>query len=390
MIDLFVVLCVVAIAMPFIAYPLLLWARAHFAPSAIRAADYTPEVDLLIAAHDEEDSIEARIENALSLDYPSDRLRIWVASDGSEDATVAISRRFEAHGVRVLDLPRGGKAVALVRAVDASCGEILAFSDANSHWPPNALKCLLRPFADPTVGGVAGDQRYIEGGSSSTESLGERGYWSFDRVLKRWQSRAGNVVSATGAIYAIRRTCFEAPPSDATDDFMISTGVIAAGQRLVFAEDAIALEPPAESTRGEFRRKVRIITRGLRAVGYRRGLMNPFSTGLYAFELLVHKLWRRLVWLPSLALVLSTPFALSNSSALGWLPLLFFVGALLGTLGRIWPVLNRFRPVALASYVVMVNSACALATLNALRGRRIARWEPERLASPPASSEPSP
>ena len=390
MIDLFIMICLVAIAIPFFAYPFLLWVRATFAPSSIHPAQHTPEVDLIIAAHDEEDSIEARIENALSLDYPPDRLRIWIASDGSEDATVAISRRFEASGVRVLDLPRGGKAAAIVQVVEASGAEILAFSDANSHWRPDALRCLLSPFADPAVGGVAGDQRYVEAGSSSAESLGERGYWSFDRVLKRWQSRAGNVISATGAIYAIRRVCFEAPPPDATDDFMISTGVIAAGQRLVFAEDAVALEPPADSTQGEFRRKVRIITRGIRAVGYRRGLMNPFRTGLYAVELLVHKLWRRLVWLPSSALVLSTPFVLLSPSRLGWISLVFCAVALFGTVGRLWPALTRFRLVALASYVVMVNAACALATLNALRGRRIARWEPERLAPSSVSPESTP
>ncbi len=268
MIALLVLLCVAAIALPFVAYPLLQLARGLLARRPHATEAITPRVDLVIAAHDEAASIEARLENALALDYPADGLTIHVASDGSSDGTVEIARRFAERGVHVLDLPRQGKAAALIAAVEASDAPILAFSDANSAWTRGALRALVAPFADPEVGGVAGNQRYVTPGERrvATESLGETTYWRFDRLLKRWASHAGNTISATGAIYAIRRECFEPPPPDATDDFMISTGVIAHGRRLVFSEEAIAEEPPAPTQRGEFRRKVRIITRGLRGV----------------------------------------------------------------------------------------------------------------------------
>lgn len=383
-------LALAAIAAPYLLYPLVLFARARLAPVPVAAADDAPRVDLVICAHDEAASIGERLENALALDYPRDRLRIWVASDGSTDGTVEIARRFEGRGVHVLDLPRGGKAAALAAAVEASAAleptaDILAFSDANSLWTRGSMRALVRPFADEQVGGVAGDQRYDDGGGPDG-AIGERSYWSYDRVLKRWQSQAGNVVSSTGAIHAVRRALFEPPPADATDDFMISTGVIARGRRLVFAPDAIALERPAESGGGEFRRKVRIITRGLRAVAYRRALLDPRRTGLYAFELALHKLWRRLAFLPLAALVLAAPACLAAGGALALLGAGVLGAVGLGTAGLVWPGLARLRPVALASYVVMVNAACAVATWNAVRGHRVARWDTERPGASSTSS----
>lgn len=378
MIEALAAACVLAIGLPFVAYPALLFLRATFFARPIEGAGIEPSVSLLIAAHDEAASIAARLENALSLDYPADRLEILVASDGSTDETVEIARRFESRGVRVLDLPRGGKAVALATMAAASTSEVLAFTDANSDWRRDALRELVWPLGDPSVGGVAGDQRYVDAATGTDDALGEKGYWSFDRLLKSWQSRAGNAISATGAIYAIRRELFEAPPTDATDDFMISTGVIARGRRLVFAEEAVAFEPPSTTASGEYRRKVRIITRGLRAVAYRRGLMNPMRTGLYGLELAIHKLLRRLVFMPLVGLVLLAPFAIAHG---GWVAPLSggaLAGVLLGIVGQALPALRSFRLVSVARYVVLVNAACAAASLNALRGHRVALWDTER------------
>ena len=370
-----------AIAAPFVLYPIILWIRAALAPNPIAAADCTPTVSLIICAHNEEGSLPAKLENALALDYPSDRLQICLASDGSTDATVDIAKQFEKRGVRVLDLPRNGKAYALSAAANSCETDVLAFSDANSQWQPDALRALVRPFADPRVGGVAGDQRYAQGpeqGRTIDDTLGERTYWNFDRQLKQWQSSAGNVISATGAIYAVRRSLFQSPPADATDDFMISTGVIAQGQRLVFAADAVSIEPPAGKQGSEFRRKVRVITRGLRGVGYRKNLLNPTLTGVYAFELLLHKLWRRLTWIPFLMLLLSTPFAWSQGGYSAAFSIGLVTATAVGVAGLVVPGLGRLKLVALASYILMVNGACAFASLNALRGRRVSHWDPER------------
>jgi glycosyltransferase involved in cell wall biosynthesis len=225
---------------------------------------------MVIVAHNEAAHIGAKLENILSLDYPHDRFDVVVASDGSNDETETIVRGYADRKVKLLSLPRQGKIPALNAAVAAATGEVLVFSDANSMYAPDALRALVRPLADPHVGGVAGDQRYFKerGGASA----GEHTYWNFDRMLKQAQSAAGNVISATGAIYAVRRSLFRTVPSGVTDDFAVSTAVIAQGYRLVFASDAAAYEPAAKASGIEFGRKTRVMTRGLRgALGLTAG-----------------------------------------------------------------------------------------------------------------------
>ena len=252
--------------------------------------------------------IAAKLDNILSMDYPRDRLEVVIASDGSTDGTDAIVERYKEHGVKLLSLPRVGKAAALNAAVNASNGEILVFSDANSMYKTDAIRELVRPFADPKVGGVAGNQIYkteISGGSSGD---GERAYWNFDRMLKQFQGKSGNTLAATGAIYAIRRPLFRPIPDGVSDDFVTSTGVIVQGYRLVFAPDAIAYEPVAATNQVEFGRKVRVIIRGWRAFIFMRELLNPFRYGFYAIQLFSHKILRYLVVFPLLMLFLVSPF----------------------------------------------------------------------------------
>ncbi|XOV83303.1 MAG: glycosyltransferase [bacterium] len=388
------IVLLVVMAIPFTAYPMLLWLRSRLAPQAILRERITPSVDLVICAHNEAQAIEAKLLNALALNYPQVALTIWVASDGSTDATVERASAYISPRVHVLDLPRVGKAGALNHVVSLGEAEIIAFSDANSIWQEDALLALVSPLADPEVGGAAGDQRYEK---ASAQNSGERGYWRFDRVLKSWQSRAGNVISATGAIYCVRRELFEPAPPDATDDFMVSTAVIAAGKRLVFAEDAVAVEPAAAAASIEFQRKVRVISRGLRSVWYRRALLNPANHGLYALELLVHKLWRRLVWIPLLALVLISPFALSSGVLMNRPLSSDGVAALISAavltftftaaLAVFWTSVRRYRVFSIPGFVLMVNVACAVAAYKFVTGQRMTKWSLPRDFKPAPGSE---
>lgn len=386
-----IVLLLGLIAVPFTAYPFLLWLRSRIAPAEVLRGTITPSVDLVICAHNEAEAIEAKLQNALALNYPGHALTIWLASDGSSDETVSLARAFESARLHVLDLPRGGKAAALNHVVGLGDGEVVAFSDANSMWRADALSALVAPLADDDIGGVAGDQQYAHvSGREAVQNSGERGYWSFDRLLKTWQSRAGNVISATGAIYCVRRALFEPAPADATDDFMVSTAVIAAGKRLVFAEDAIAVEPAAAASGLEFQRKVRVISRGLRSVWYRRALLNPDTMGLYALELLVHKLWRRLVWLPLLVLVLMSPFVISSGGAAAFVGMAVLGFVLIAAAALAWPPLRRYKVFAIAGFVMMVNVACAVAALNFVTGQRLTQWNLPRASSPSSDLESKP
>jgi cellulose synthase/poly-beta-1,6-N-acetylglucosamine synthase-like glycosyltransferase len=368
------------IAYAYVLFPLIVLIRGRLWSRPFTQEDITPRVSIVVAAHNEEDSIGNKLQNMLSMDYPADCLEIIIASDGSDDDTERIVRQFEGRSVRLLSLPRRGKAYAMNAAVAASNGDILVFSDANSMYAPGAVRALVRPFADATVGGVAGDQRYLDDSSAAITADGERAYWDFDRMLKDAQSHAGNVTSATGAIYAIRRSLFSPVPEGVTDDFVTSTQVIAQGRRLVFAPAAIAFEPVARSGGVEFGRKVRVITRGFQSVLEMRTLLNPFKHGFYAIQLFSHKIVRRLVALPLLVLLVGSLILWNDGPVYGVVALgqlLVYGCAALGiALSR--TRFGRTRILTLPLFFVAVNVAALMAALKLLIGQRVVMWDPQR------------
>ena len=363
-------------------FPLLIWCRARFLSRPYLRAEVEPHVSLIVVAHNEEDAIGAKIESILALDYPRERLEVLVASDGSTDRTEELVRAHAGAGIQLLGLPRLGKAAALNAAAAAATGEVLVFSDANGWLARGALRALVRPFADPAVGGVAGNQVYRRPEQAESAS-GELAYWSLDRRLKHWESAAGNVISATGALYAVRRALFHPIPEGVTDDFVISTRVVAQNRRLVFAPEAVVWEPVGPSSGAEFARKVRIMTRGLHAVALMRELLDPFQHGFYALQLLSHKLLRRLAVLPLLALVIVTP-ALWHEGVLyraaAVVEAAILGAALLGALLRTTRF-GRARALAVPFFLAVASTAALVAVSNVLRGRRIDRWSPHREGS---------
>jgi cellulose synthase/poly-beta-1,6-N-acetylglucosamine synthase-like glycosyltransferase len=369
------------VAYTYVGFPVLVLLRARLRPRPYTSAPIEPHVTILIAARNEVDALPAKLANLAELDYPADCVEIIVVSDGSTDGTEAAVMRSDDARIRLVALPRVGKAAALNAGEAAARGEILVFTDANSMFTRGALRALVAPFADPDVGGVAGDQRYLADGDEATVAGGERSYWSLDRELKRAESIAGNVISATGAIYAIRRELFAEVPAGVTDDFATSTAVIAAGKRLVFAPDAVAREPVAKSGDVEFERKVRVMTRGLKAVVLRRALLNPRRHGFYALQILSHKLLRRLMAIPLVALAVTTVRLGQRSRS----KLLRTAGAAqvgvyaLGATGLVLEGRTRTpRLLALPAYFCLVNVASLRAVWNVMRGRAIDRWEPRR------------
>jgi glycosyltransferase involved in cell wall biosynthesis len=370
----------VLVAYTYVAFPLLVLLRARLRPRPHRSAAVTPTVSIIIAARNEADSIGAKVENLRALDYPRDRLQVVIACDGCDDGTDAIAHACGDERVRVLGLPRMGKAGALNAAVAEATGDILVFSDANSLYAPDAVRALVAPFADPDVGGVAGDQRYLADGAEAAVAGGERRYWALDRMLKTAESRGGNVISATGAIYAVRRELFVPVPSGVTDDFATSTAVIAQGRRLVFAPDAVAFEPVGRSGGIEFERKVRVMTRGLNAVVARRELLDARRHGFYALQLVSHKVLRRLMAVPLMALGLSAAVLARRSAPFRALAALqgmvYALGAVGLVLGGRAP--RRTPLLGLPAYFCLVNAASLRAVWNVVRRREIDRWEPRR------------
>jgi cellulose synthase/poly-beta-1,6-N-acetylglucosamine synthase-like glycosyltransferase len=368
----------------YIGYPaLLIVASIARRRADTRDATYTPTLSAIVAAYNEAAVIRTKLDNVLSQDYPADCLEIIVASDGSDDETgsiVAASGRRDRR-VRLLDLPRRGKAHALNAAAASASGEILVFTDANAMLDPGALRYLVRNFANPRVGGVAGNQRYVHARRTGGASLGETFYWRYDQWLKELETRVGNAISADGALYAIRRALY-VPIQDpsATDDFTISSRIVVQGYRLIYEPLATASEATAGGSGREFWRKVRIINRGLRSLFGLGDFLYPWRGGFYAVQLISHKLLRRLI--PLVLPLLLVINALLASTGLVYriglsVQVAFYGLALLGFLLRDtrW---GRNKAIYVPYYYCQANLAGLFGLIWLLRGRRITLWQPGR------------
>lgn len=367
----------------YMGFPILLMVRGLVA-RPIRKAAATPSMTLVIIAHNEQDVIADKLQNTLTQQYPHDQLEILVGSDGSDDRTNEIVSGFQDRGVRLVACKRQGKIATLNETVAHAQGDVLVFSDANSMYASGSLQAIAACFSDPTVGGVAGNQVYTKD-KGNAGSLGERLFWNFDRFLKQMQSRSGSVTSSTGAIHAVRRELFEPVPSGVCDDFLISTRVVAKGYRLVFEPEAIAYEEIAASDKAEFRRKSRIIARGIRGLWVMKALLNPLAYGFYSFQLASHKLLR---W--SVIFLLPVIFLLNVACVSeGWiyqvllgLQVAFYALALVGILLRNTPIFrNKLAKImAVPYFFCMANFSALSGWYQFLAGRRVDIWSSNRVA----------
>ncbi len=374
-------LTLAALVYVYAGFPLLVVTVGRLRRQEVKKKPITPAMSLIIAAYNEEKSIGARLENALALDYPTKALEMIVVSDGSTDQTAAIVEGYADRGVRLLRLPRSGKIPALNAGVTHATGEVLVFSDANSMYHRQALRKLARNFADPEVGGVAGNTAYTIPEESESSSRGEDLYWNYDTWLKELESQSGSVVSAHGGMYAIRRELYQPIPDPAvTDDFAISTAVIEQGKRLVFESEALSYEAAVPEAGREFRRRTRLMTRGLRGLLLRKRLLNPFRYGFYSLVLFSHKVLRRLLPV-ALLILLASSAALSRSGTLYLVAtagqVAFYSVAGIGYLLR----RTRFgqqKYLYIPFFYCMANAAALVAVAKLIRGERIAQWQPQR------------
>ncbi len=325
-----------------------------------------PRVSLIIAAYDEEEVIEVKIANALALDYPRESLEVIVASDGSKDRTVDLAR--SAGADLVLDLPRGGKVAALNQAVAASSGEILAFSDANSNWRPDALRRLLKGFSDPRVGYVCGQVRFSGGDGGNQEGL----YWRYEMAVREMESRLAGITAGNGGIYSVRREAYLDLHPSRGQDLSFPFELTKRGWRPIYEPSAIAEELMAPTIEGEFRRKRRMMW-GVWDAMFGWGMLSPLGySALYYWEILSHRLCRYLTpWLHLIAL--ATNVALLGSGILYSLTFAGQIGLiLLGLIG--WQ--TGFRPGKIAFYYLTVTSSIAAGAWDRVRAGKVPiGWE---------------
>lgn len=297
-------------------YPLLAWVLARLFGREPRTRDVTPAVSLLLPVYNEAAYIETKLRNSLALDYPKDRFEILVASDGSTDGTNAIAKRFEPQGVKLFAVQDNiGKSAILSRTVPLARGEVIVFSDATIELAPDAIRRLVRHFADPRVGAVSAAYRLQP--STDLRSRGEGLYWRYEAFLKRQESRLHSVIGAHGPCYAIRTSLFmRLGETQINDDYLIPMRVIEQGHRVVYDPEVVVWERELVSVEGEFARRRRIAAGNCQQIVVLRRLLNPLY-GWVALCFFSHKVLRTLaplflvsllvasVWLPKPLAVLS-------------------------------------------------------------------------------------
>jgi cellulose synthase/poly-beta-1,6-N-acetylglucosamine synthase-like glycosyltransferase len=350
---------------------LLAWAQAGYglALAALRprvrqsfeetGADALPTVSLIIAAHAERDVIAGKVANALVLDYPRDRFEVVVACDGSTDGTPDLAR--QAGADVVLDLPRGGKVAAQDAAVRRATSDLVAFSDANALWEPDALRHLVAPFqADPKIGYVCGAVSFINpDGGTNQEGV----YWRYEMFLRARESDLASVTAGNGAIYATRREAYVEVDPVMGHDLKFPFTLVRAGWRCVFQPTARATERMVPDVEGEAARKRRMMSHAW-AIVLRGGLLDPRGWPLkYTMMIASHRWLRYFGPFLHLVALATAPRALRRLQ-------------LLGLAAAFAPLTQARRARLLAKYYILTQGSIALGLADHLRHGTAAGWDP--------------
>lgn len=286
-------------------YPVLLAILARFRTRPVAARLELKRVSILLPVHNGASWIEPKLRSILALDYPRELVQLLVISDGSDDATEEIARRFASEGIELVSLPRGGKMVALNEGIARATGEILLFTDVRQELDPAGLRSLVACFADPRVGVVSGELVIRQGRTLEEANVGA--YWRYEKWIRKHQSRLDSIMGATGCIFAMRAS-LAAPiaPDTILDDVVLPLGAFFQGYRLILDEGARAYDSPT-SLRSEFRRKVRTLAGVYQTIGRFPQLLG--SGNRMWIHFVSHKLGRLLLpW--AMLLILGASFGL--------------------------------------------------------------------------------
>jgi cellulose synthase/poly-beta-1,6-N-acetylglucosamine synthase-like glycosyltransferase len=340
--------------------------------------DIEPKVTFLITAYNEERSIAAKLENTLTLDYPREKLEVIVASDGSTDRTDEIVKSFSDRGV-ILERVDGrvGKTATQNKAVIAASGDVVVFSDATTKYSKDAIRKIVRSYADEGVGAVSGRYEYVNPTSASV-GIGTILFWKYENFIKSMQTRIRTITGCCGCIYSVRKKAYVPLPSDIISDLVEPLKIIERGYRIVFEPEAIAYEETTEKPSEEFKMRIRIITRAMRGIIYVKSLLNPFKYPFVSFQLISHKVLRWLIPFFLIVLFISNYFLLGHwfYNLIFVMQVAFYVVALLGVLAdRLGKKLKMF---AIPMYFCVVNTASVIAFFKTLAGRKAVTWETVR------------
>jgi cellulose synthase/poly-beta-1,6-N-acetylglucosamine synthase-like glycosyltransferase len=367
---------VLALAHTFMGYPYLLIPLGRFlGKPLVRDEQYLPSVTLLVVAFNEAQVIEEKLRNCLALDYPRERLRIMVASDGSGDGTDQIVMRYREQGIELVSFPvNRGKIAALNEAMQGIDSEIVVLSDANVSYSALAVGKLVRNFADPRVGAVSG--KVVLKSDTLSYGAAEKSYYGIEHRIQEREGSVGALIGADGAMYAIRRSLFIPPSGDTIlDDLVIAMGIARHGHLVVHEKEALGFEDNLLELKGEFRRKVRIIAGGYQCL-LRASVLPRLSQPLLLFCFVSHKVLRWVSGFLLLALlgVLAQIQLRSGTAFFGALLAGLVGGMLVALLVQMFPALKGYKPANLCHYFFMLMAASLVGCYLGMTGRQKVTW----------------
>lgn len=365
-------------------YALLVWPWARWARRGIptTANSFEPEVTLVVPAYNEADILAEKVRNCLALDYPVDKLHLLFITDGSTDNSGEVLAAFPR--VRHLHLAaRGGKSMAENRAIRYVTSPYVIFTDSNTTLNAEAVRNLVRHYADERVGAVSGEKRVSRDGSTS--GAGEGLYWKYESFLKKCDSDIVSLMGAAGELVSFRTALFKPLEADTIlDDFVQSMRIVAQGYRVVYEPDAYAMEPPSFSLKEEMKRKVRICAGGWQAMSRLLPLLNPIKHPTISFLYISHRVLR---WsLTPLLLALLLPLNCLLAYAYGGIysailagQLLFYGAAVVGW----WRAAQgkAAGPLVIPLFFTMMNVAVFQGASRFLRDAQPAAWDKAQRAT---------
>lgn len=355
-------------------------------PLAFYQTSSHPTVTLLIAAYNEQDLIEEKIENCLAIDYPKDRFQILFITDGSSDQTSEIIKQNTQ--VELLHQnSRNGKMAAIKRAIPFINGEITVFTDANTFLNKEAIKELIKHYQNPKVGAVAGEKRIMVDTQADASAAGEGFYWKYESALKKWDYELYSNVGAAGELFSIRTALYQPVESDTIiDDHMIAMRIAEKGFIIAYEPSAYAMETASENSSEELKRKIRIAAGGIQSILRLDKAINPFNNPILTFQYISHRVLRWavtpilmvLLFITNIIICLSYPDLFIYQIIL-FMQTAFYLASLAG-----WFLEKRklkLKVFFIPYYFSLMNYAALAGTVRYFKGKQSAAWEKSKRKS---------
>jgi len=338
-----------------------------------------PSVTVLIAAYNEEDIIEDKIENTLQLNYPKDKVQAIFITDGSSDSTADKVRGFDDITLLHQDI-RAGKMAAIKRAIPYIKGEITVFTDANTFLNKDALLELVKHYQNPKVGAVAGEKRILVEETADASSAGEGFYWKYESKLKKWDYELYSNVGAAGELFSIRTNLYQPVESDTIiDDHMIAMRIAENGFIIAYEPGAYAMETASADVKEELKRKIRIAAGGIQSIMRLKKAANPFNNPVFTFQYISHRVlrWTITPFLLFLVFILNVIIALDTQNAFYQiflvLQVLFYLLSLTGLYFESRNI--RVKALFIPYYFCVMNYAVLAGIIRYYKKNQSAAWE---------------